>query len=128
MGVPEPIECPVEIPKLVGRKFPVSILFGPPDTLVTGLYRGDHQVADARQIPGGLRRGRFFWPSGHAARRRKTDHQDGGCGNRDRANYDLAAPHASCSCPDPARTRSLLRRGVVVPGFDDRAAGYPDLD
>jgi hypothetical protein len=67
MGVPEAIECAVEISKLVGRKLPISILPGLPESLVPRLNCRDHQIADAWQVSGGLRRGRRVWPCGCAA-------------------------------------------------------------
>ena len=58
MSVPEDsIECAVEISNLVGGKLPIIILRGPPESLVSGLNCCDHQIADARQIFGGMSRG-----------------------------------------------------------------------
>ena len=67
----------MEISKFVGYKLPISILLGLPEPLVPRLNCRDHQIADAREISGGLRRGRRFWSCGHAGRGRETDHHDG---------------------------------------------------
>jgi hypothetical protein len=105
--VPEAIECAMQISELVSRKLPMAILRGPPESLVLRLNCRDHEVADARQISVGLRRGHRFRPCGHAARGRKTDRQDGGCGSGDRGNPDRAAPGACGFRAAYARTGRL---------------------
>ena len=67
MSVPEPTECAAEISELVGGKFPIFILLGAPESLVPRLNRRDHQIADARQIFGGMSRRWHLWLSGRTA-------------------------------------------------------------
>jgi hypothetical protein len=109
MGVPKPGERAFEVSKLVGCKFPVSILLGSPKSLVTGLNCGDHQVADARQIFGGMRRGRRVWSCRYAAGDRQTHRENGRHRNCDRDNRDRAVPGIWGACPDHARTGRLER-------------------
>ena len=107
MSAPESIEGAAQVSKLVGRKFPISVLLGLPEPLMPWLNRRNHQVADARQIFGGMRCGRRFWSCGNAARGRKTDRQDGGCGNCDRRNHERAAPDGCLFWPAHVRAGSL---------------------
>ena len=108
MGMPEAIERALQISKLVGCKFPVSIRLRAPEPLVPRLNCRDHQVADARQISGGSRRGRHFRLRGNAARGRKTDSQGGGCGNGDRGN-DRAPTRSAPLMRVPAARRAACR-------------------
>jgi len=114
-----PCQGASQISEFICREFPILMLRGLPESTMAWLNRGDHHVADAGRIWGGLRCGRILLPR----RGGMQDHQsnaEGDCCRIHKSKDDRAVSPPCCS--DHAFT------GQLSGCPESRAASWPTAD